>query len=184
MINGKEVDNWWVVPHSPWLIWKYHCHINVECISSVKAIKYIYKYVYKGHDCTTMEFETCQDEVKQYLDAHYVTACEALWRIYHFHMHDEHPNVVRLQIHLPNEQMVSWEQNAAQNLQQVAVQAAEKYTTLTGYFKVNEEFSKAHNYLYQDFPMHFVWINKGNRRWKIRQQGGAIGRMVYAPILR
>ena len=78
IINGKEVDNRWVVPHSPWLIWKYHCHINVECISSVKAIKYIYKYVYKGHDCTTMEFGTCQDEVKQYLDACYVSACEAL----------------------------------------------------------------------------------------------------------
>jgi len=93
VINGKEVDNCWVVPHSPWLIWKYRCQINVECISSVKAIKYIYKYVYKGHDCTTMEFGTCQDEVKQYLDAHYVSACEALWRIYHFHMHQEHPPV-------------------------------------------------------------------------------------------
>src|ERR1700694_4568844 len=95
--------NHWDVPHYKWLIWKYRCHINVECISSVKAIKYIYKYVYKGHDHTTMEFGTCQDEVKQYLDARYVSACEALWRIYHFHMHKEYPSVVRLQVHLPNQ---------------------------------------------------------------------------------
>ena len=90
------VDNCWVVPHCRWLIWKYHCHINVECIASIKAIKYIYKYVYKGHDRTTMEFGNCEDEVKLYLDARYVSACEGCWRIYHFWMHEEKPAVVRL----------------------------------------------------------------------------------------
>ena len=55
-IQGRQVNNQWVVYHSPYLIWKYRCHINVESIASVKAVKYIYKYVYKGHDCTTMKF--------------------------------------------------------------------------------------------------------------------------------
>ena len=127
-----------------------------------------------------MEFGTCQDEVKQYLDARYVSACEALWRIYHFRMHEEHPNVVRLQIHLPNQQLISWDEHVAPNLQQVAAQAAEKDTTLTAYFKANEQFPEARNCLYQDFLMHFVWINKGNRWWKIWEQQGAIGRMFYA----
>jgi hypothetical protein len=179
IINGKEVDNRWVVPHSPWLIWKYRCHINVECITSVKAIKYIYKYVYKGHDRTTMEFGTCQDEVKQYLDARYVSSCEALWRIYHFRMHDEHPGVVRLQVHLPNQQLISWDENVAPNLQQVVAQAAEKDTTLTAYFKANDQIPEARNHLYQDFPVHFVWV-RGKKKWKIRQQQTAIGRMFYA----
>ncbi len=72
--HGRHmVDNCWVVPHCKWLIWKYRCHINVECIASIKAIKYIYKYVYKGHDRTTMEFGNCEDEVKMYLDACYVS---------------------------------------------------------------------------------------------------------------
>jgi hypothetical protein len=35
-----------------------------QSIASVKAIKYIYKYVYKGHDKITMEFGTCGDEIK------------------------------------------------------------------------------------------------------------------------
>jgi len=59
--GGRQVNNQWVVFHSPYLIWKYRCHINVESISSVKAIKYIYKYAYKGHDRTTMEFGRCRD---------------------------------------------------------------------------------------------------------------------------
>ena len=62
-VRGHQVDNRWVVPYPCFWLWKFHCHINMECmmalalcILSIKAIKYIYKYVYKGHDCTTMEF--------------------------------------------------------------------------------------------------------------------------------
>jgi hypothetical protein len=28
----------------------YNCHINVEMCSSIKAVKYLYKYIYKGPD--------------------------------------------------------------------------------------------------------------------------------------
>jgi len=63
-VGDHEVDNHWVVPYPHFYLWKFRCHINMECILSIKAIKYIYKYVYKGHDRTTMEFGTCQDEIK------------------------------------------------------------------------------------------------------------------------
>jgi hypothetical protein len=29
---------------------RYKCHINVEVCSSIMVVKYLYKYVYKGHD--------------------------------------------------------------------------------------------------------------------------------------
>jgi hypothetical protein len=29
---------------------RYQCHINVEVCSSITVVKYLYKYVYKGHD--------------------------------------------------------------------------------------------------------------------------------------
>jgi hypothetical protein len=29
---------------------RYKCHINVEVRSSITVVKYLYKYVYKGHD--------------------------------------------------------------------------------------------------------------------------------------
>ena len=102
-VRHNQVDNQWVVCHSPYLIWKYRCHINVESIASVKAIKYIYKYVYKGHDCTTMEFGRCRDKIKQYLDAHYISSCEALWHLFLFDMQKQVPNVVHLQVHLKDQ---------------------------------------------------------------------------------
>ncbi|XP_039600649.1 uncharacterized protein LOC120523396 [Polypterus senegalus] len=50
ILNGKKIDNSWVVPYNPYLALKYNCYINVEVCASVKSIKYLFKYVYKGHD--------------------------------------------------------------------------------------------------------------------------------------
>ncbi|OWZ18060.1 Helitron helicase [Phytophthora megakarya] len=61
--------NKWIVPYSPYLSQKYSRHINVECATN-KAIKYIYKYVYKGSDMTTIiiEGEEIQaNEILQYM---------------------------------------------------------------------------------------------------------------------
>jgi hypothetical protein len=38
------------VPFSPYLLLKYDCHINVETYVSMKGIKYLYKYYFKGPD--------------------------------------------------------------------------------------------------------------------------------------
>ena len=48
--NGCRLDNRWVVPHNVYLCTKYNAHINVEVCTTVSAVKYLYKYVYKGHD--------------------------------------------------------------------------------------------------------------------------------------
>ncbi|GBM51868.1 hypothetical protein AVEN_239962-1 [Araneus ventricosus] len=45
-----SIDNRWVVPYNPWLLKKFNAHINVEVCASVKSVKYLYKYVYKGRD--------------------------------------------------------------------------------------------------------------------------------------
>ena len=34
---------------------KYKSHINIEACASVKSVKYLFKYVYKGHNCANME---------------------------------------------------------------------------------------------------------------------------------
>jgi hypothetical protein len=44
------VDNRWIVPYNLHLATKYHVHIKVEICLSVSAVKYLYKYVYKGPD--------------------------------------------------------------------------------------------------------------------------------------
>ena len=86
------VDNRNVVPYNPWLLLKYRAHINVEFCASIKAIKYLYKYVYKGSDRATVtmqagqervgiEIEEHQDEPEQYENKRYIGASEACWRI-------------------------------------------------------------------------------------------------------
>ena len=42
--DGFSFDNRWVVPYNPYLLAKYECHINVEICTTVKAVKYLYKY--------------------------------------------------------------------------------------------------------------------------------------------
>ena len=44
------LDNRWVVPYNAYLLRMFNCHINVEVCYSIKAAKYLYKYIYKGHD--------------------------------------------------------------------------------------------------------------------------------------
>ena len=181
-VRGKQVNNQWVVCYCKYLIWKYRCHINIESIASVKAIKYIYKYVYKGHDRTTMQFSRCTDEIKQYLDARYVSSCEALWRLYMFKMQEQVPNVVRLAIHLPEEQTIVYDPEQDRDLHEAIEHFAERHTTLTGWFKANSdapEGSGILNTLYQDFPSTMVW-NRDKHVWTKRQRGFAIGRMYYA----
>ena len=110
-VRGIQLDNRWVVPYNPYLTTKYDCHINVEICSSIAVIKYLFKYVYKGHDRATIEIgrnnmqeqeqERANDEIRLYLDARYISASEASWRIFHYQLHDEKPDIIQLYIHLP-----------------------------------------------------------------------------------
>ncbi|KAI5429031.1 hypothetical protein KIW84_033864 [Lathyrus oleraceus] len=84
--RDRSVDNRWLVPYNHWLLLKYDCHINVEICSSIKSIKYLYKYVYRGPDRVAMEVHkgSYMDEVQQYVDARWICAPEELWKIFRF----------------------------------------------------------------------------------------------------
>jgi hypothetical protein len=73
--KGRRVDNRWIVLHNMYFTAKYNAHTNVEISSLISSVKYLYKYVYKGHDRAIIVLENC-DEMKQYLDARYVSAFE------------------------------------------------------------------------------------------------------------
>ena len=73
IVHGMHVINQWVVPYSPYLLTIYNCHINVEVCSRVKAIKYLYKYIYKGHDRCAIyiqsdDGENVIDEIQTFQD--------------------------------------------------------------------------------------------------------------------
>ena len=44
--NGSTTDNQYVVPYNNTLLKLFNCHINVEVVSSIKSVKYLYKYIY------------------------------------------------------------------------------------------------------------------------------------------
>mgnify|MGYP003317205992 CR=1 FL=1 len=103
-INHGEQDSTWVVPYNPFLLTKYECHLNVEVCTSIRAVKYLYKYTYKGPDRACIEVGV--NEVNDFLDARYVGAPEACWRIFEFPLHAKSHQVLRLPVHLPREQHV------------------------------------------------------------------------------
>ncbi|XP_025664775.1 uncharacterized protein [Arachis hypogaea] len=76
--QNVTIDNRWMVPYNPWLLLEYDCHINVEICSSIKSIKYLYKYCYKGPDRVAMEVHRSShyDEVQQFIDARWIVAPE------------------------------------------------------------------------------------------------------------
>ena len=41
------------------------CYINVEVCTTVKSVKYIYKYVYKGYDSASVELGSERNEPGQ-----------------------------------------------------------------------------------------------------------------------
>ncbi|KAH9618152.1 hypothetical protein KSS87_022808 [Heliosperma pusillum] len=139
-VRGSQLDNRWVVPYNPFLSAKYDCRLNVEICSTIKVVKYMYKYVYKGHDrvsfaLTDSSSQSSFDEITAYQSARWISPPEAAWRIYGFHLNEIHPNVVPLQLHLPNMQTVSfrpWE-----NLGSVLDDDARKRTMLTAFFEQN-----------------------------------------------
>jgi hypothetical protein len=188
LVHGIELDNRWVVPHNVYLSTKYDAHINVEVCNNICAVKYLFKYVYKGHDRATVEISHQSDnategnvvdidEIKKYLDCRYVSASEAAWRIFKFDMHERFPTVERLQYHLPNQQMVLFCDD--DDVQEVATRSAISRTMLTEWFKTNQELEVARSLTFNQFPQQWVW-NWKLKRWTLRKQGFAIGRMYYA----
>ncbi|XP_057745345.1 uncharacterized protein LOC130963225 [Arachis stenosperma] len=63
--------------------------LKEEICSSIKSIKYLYKYCYKGPDHVAMEVHRSShyDEVKQFIDARWIAASEACWRIFRFNLY-------------------------------------------------------------------------------------------------
>ncbi|KAL6841217.1 hypothetical protein ACP4OV_028735 [Aristida adscensionis] len=78
-VRNAQLDNAWVVPYNPYLLRLFNCHINVEACGSIKAVKYLFKYIYKGHDRASIAVREAGkvddheniDEIKQYRDANY-----------------------------------------------------------------------------------------------------------------
>ena len=166
--NGKVVDNRRVIPYPPYLLPKYKCHLNIEWCSSVDNVKYVCKYIFKGHDLGKVIIEKVGDnevlhynEIKHYVNGRFVSSFEAFWRIYELDLHDFSHSVEHLQIHEPNMQRILVPANAEET---EVREACERDSMLMAFFRLNQEDPEAREHLYADIPLHY-WFDKSNRQW-------------------
>ena len=170
--QGKviDIDNSWVVPYNPFLLKMFNCHINLEICSSIKAVKYIYKYVYKGFDRVSLRIryvvtkdggtEGLMDinEVDDWVDGRFLSAIESAWRLHGFPIHFRSHAVQRLSIHLKEAHSVFFEEKATEEELRGAVDASIlKGTKLTAFFDLCKTDPFAATLLYKDVPKHYVY---------------------------
>ncbi|GBM11610.1 hypothetical protein AVEN_180156-1 [Araneus ventricosus] len=73
----------------------------------MNSIKYGYRYVNKGSDMAVFELTSGENdlhEIYQYQMLKYILSNEAVGRILDFPIHERHPTVIHLSVHLENGQ--------------------------------------------------------------------------------
>ena len=147
-------------------------------IHSIKSIKYLLGYHFKGEDLVSVAGIAEDDEISFYSTRWYISACMAIWRFFEFKTIRMSPSVRQLGLHLEGEQLCLYEAN-----EQDARQSLQRHnnTELMDYFNANEcpiRGEVARQLKYEDMPSKFTW-NQDNKVWQLRQRNiEQIGRIV------
>ncbi|XP_021979624.1 uncharacterized protein LOC110875727 [Helianthus annuus] len=178
--SSVRLDNRNVVPYNKRLLKRYQAHINVEWCNQAGSVKYLFKYINKGPDMATVVVsgdtnstikEKPKDEIKEYYDCRYISACEASWRIFSNEVHYRYPAVMRLPFHLPGQQNVVY--GADDDIDNILSKPSVASSIFVQWMKLNETNDDARKLTYVEFPSKFVWILK-DRCWQIRRVNGQL----------
>lgn len=163
--NYRTVDNYWIVSYCPKPSIMFQCHLNVElCVSRIEIIIYLFKYVCKCSDRATIEIvrgDQRRDETGHSQDARYVSASEAVWKLFQFEIIFKQLTVVRLDVHLENHHT----EHFREEQQQQAVDRSRTGTKITERFAASRKWPSASNIKYSNFPCFFTW-NRSFKCWK------------------
>ncbi|KAG7994346.1 hypothetical protein I3843_01G054000 [Carya illinoinensis] len=171
-LRGHNLDNRWVVPYNPYLLATFDCHINVEICSMIKAVKYLYKYIYKRHDRVAFNLVSEQtnqqiDEIQQFQSARWIAPPEAMWRIYGFIVNEMYPSVYSLHLHLEDQHQVTFRAN--EDLINVLNFDWSAKSMLTEFFALNRVDENARTLLYKEFPEFYAWSQQ-YKEWTRRKK--------------
>ena len=170
-VNGQDVEytlsNKDVVPFNAYLIKMFKCHINVEICSSLKVIKYLLWYPFKGDTRVIASVEGSNDEIKLFEDMRTVGASDALWKLYNFNIHERYPSVLSLNVDLENQQMFYFEDKT--NLFET-LQSGVKINHLEAFFLCNclQPWRVNKDLTFLEFPTKFTF-NKTSHAWSVRK---------------
>ncbi|CAF1801401.1 unnamed protein product [Brassica napus] len=195
---GAVLDNTFVVPHNIKLLKKYEAHINVEWCNRTSAVKYLFKYITKGVDRETTVIENGntsatsdatgsggskekvvrqRNEIQDYIEARYLSACESMWRTFAFHIHKRKSSVEKLIIHLEGEHNITITVKSTDNLGRVIRKPGIEKTMFTEWMVLCRRSAFAQTLTYVQIPEYFVWNNSA-KVWTERKKGKTIGRVV------
>ncbi|GBM36433.1 hypothetical protein AVEN_234817-1 [Araneus ventricosus] len=93
-----------------------------------------------------------------------------MWPLNEFILSHKSHTVVRVAVHLPQQQLVVYQDGQGE---QTIERAALRKTTLTSWFELNKNDPSAYNISYSDIPQYYVF-DKSTTNWKKRQRGGQI----------
>ena len=190
--TSKIINNGYVVPYNAGLLLRYNCHLNVEVCSTVKAVKYIYKYVYKGPDraifelndqqCNNKEDENKKhDEIKRHINGRYISSTEGAWRMLRLSMDGMKPPVETLDYTITNDEKICFPGEDEEEAKQALYNA--RYHRLNAFFynnyqeKINKKPTKdktgqyilspqSREILYRNYPKYYRYTKK--KQWKRR----------------
>ncbi|XP_035835779.1 uncharacterized protein LOC110888292 [Helianthus annuus] len=130
----------------------------------------------RRNDGDNQNEEPSKDEIKEYYDCRYISACEASWRIFSNEVHYRYPSVTMLPFHLPGQQNVVF--GPDEDINSVLNKPSVKASMFLSWMERNKDPNDtvARTLTYVQFPIFYVWKIE-NRCWEPRQKGKAIGRI-------
>lgn len=157
----------------------YGSHINVEICNTLATIKYLNKYITKGYDKADVSLRGEISEIDRYRNARYVSAMEAMWRIFEFPLWRISHSIIGLDVHLHGRD-VSYIHVTGFGRERVKVAPRSK---LEAFFLLLETDVEARLLKYAEVPEQYMW-NEKTRTWKPRTQKKRfqIGRIYPVPL--
>ncbi|XP_016192565.1 uncharacterized protein LOC107633452 [Arachis ipaensis] len=164
----------------------FRCHINVGYTCQTSSIKYL-KYVHKGNDCITAtlynagdssEATQVVDEIRNYYDCRYTSACEVVCRLFGYEIQEKEPFVIRLPFHLEDEQLVVYSETS--NVNDIVKKAVSHKSIFLVWMAANMSYPYARSLTYTEFSTKFVWKDDASK-WFPQKQSFAIGRLTHVP---
>ncbi|CAH1445086.1 unnamed protein product [Lactuca virosa] len=163
--------------------------MNLEWCNQVGSIKYLFKYINKGPDRITASIvdptkkkkkqieNNDHDEIGEFYNCRYISACEACWRLFGYDIHYRTPSVERLSFHLEHKQPVVFKPN--QHLNQVVSKPTVAASQFLAWMECNKHDEDARKLSYVEFPTKYVW-NKSDKIWtKRKTKSKALGRLNH-----
>ncbi len=125
-----------------------------------------------------MKLKNNSNEITCHLNDRYIFSNQTAWNLFKFRSHIKNSFITRLIMHLSDEQSMYFSKNVTAKQIQVILNEIE--TTLTAWFRYNQQHSNEHALLYQEFSTHYIYQSKREqRRWTSRQRDTTIDHMYH-----